>query len=203
MLSLRSCAIPKHQIMIWVYFLIGLKVDWLSNSKHPLFYLKIQPGETLLFLNCFANWLLREVITSNPGDWQLSPGSRRGGGIVTTTQDLEGPSPSRASSHACALQYLCLDLNFEAARKDAYAWSRRPLAAFLTHPQERSVGRFSWATEPSSRLFSAAPARPTKRWFQASNAHSPSFGPMDLISLPCHLVRAPLPQCSGHLPSYP
>lgn len=46
--------------MIWVYFLIGLKVDWLSNSKHSLslfFYLKIQPGEPLPFLNCFANWL--------------------------------------------------------------------------------------------------------------------------------------------------
>ena len=54
-LSLRSYAIPKHQIVIWVYFLIGLKEDWLSNSKHPLFYLKIQPGEPLPVLNCFVN----------------------------------------------------------------------------------------------------------------------------------------------------
>lgn len=31
----------KHQIMIRVYFLIGLKADWLSNSKYPSFYLKL------------------------------------------------------------------------------------------------------------------------------------------------------------------
>lgn len=46
--------------MIWAYFLIGLNADWLSNSKHPPFYLKIQLEETLCFWNCFADRLLME-----------------------------------------------------------------------------------------------------------------------------------------------
>lgn len=91
MLSLRSDAILKHQIMISVYFLIGLKVDWLSNSKHPLFYLKIQPGEPLPFLNCFANWLLGKVITSTPRDRQPSSAlGEEGGGA----EELALPSGS-------------------------------------------------------------------------------------------------------------
>ena len=98
--------------MIWVYFLIGLKVDWLSNSKHPLFffYLKIQPGESLPFLNCFANWLLREVITS-AGDGQLSACSVSGGGAEDPRRPWrdgkDGPLPEQGLTHAhfriCAL----------------------------------------------------------------------------------------------------
>lgn len=97
MLSLRSDAILKHQIMIWVYFLIGLKVDWLSNSKHPLFYLKIQPGEPLPFLNCFANWLLGKVIASHPGDTALfccGRGGRWGGGAGFALGQLPLQEPS-------------------------------------------------------------------------------------------------------------
>lgn len=102
MFSLRSYTILKHQIMIWVYFLIGLKVDWLSNSKHPLFfffYLKIQPGEPLPFLNCVANWL-RESYHIQPWREGSLFCSGRGSGDGMESQLSPEPSFSRASRPA-------------------------------------------------------------------------------------------------------
>lgn len=154
MLSFRSYAILKHQIIIWVYFLIGLKVDWLSNSKHPFFLSEDSTRGAFAFSQLFCKLITGESYHIQPWRQTALFCSGRGGGwcwgagfaiaaAATSGTVLLG----EGAGQACAFQYLCLDLNFEATRKDSHMW---PLAAFLASPRTEMLGLLSWPTEVPS-----------------------------------------------------
>lgn len=87
--------------------------------------------------------------------------------------------PLEQAGHACAFQHQCLDLNFEAARKDAYPWPVRPLAALLTYGDPSRLAKFR---------VSPVPVGTPKRQVKASDVHSLSFQLCGRNSVLCHCI---------------
>lgn len=112
--------------MTLVYFLIGLKVDWLSNSKYPPFHLKMQLEQPLPFLNCFANWLFWMLSHPlDPGGWdplsiqgeESSDGWQLASPCSSCHTGFEGTIilPEWAG---CAFQYLLFDVTLRLPMHD-------------------------------------------------------------------------------------
>lgn len=135
-LSLRSHAIPTQEMMIWVYFLIGLKTDWLSGSKHSLFIWRFNQ-EAFAFSQLFCKLICW-------GSYHIQPRERRG---TILLQEQAGP--------ACAFRYLCLDLKFWGCQ-EGHLYRTSEVTGCFSDP---------WGDPIRLAKFrvSAATARPTKR----------------------------------------
>lgn len=184
--------------MIWVYFLIGLTVDWLSNSRYPFFTSEDSTRGGFASSQLFCKLITGGSPGTRPERLAALSSLRKAGGaadragvhIAAAPVGGEGPSFFHSEQAMDAHFYALISILRLPGRA-----SRHDLCCFSAE----ELGLFSWAAEPPIKLAKLIVS--AALWGQRKDSPRPlkyilfSSYRMELISP--HVICVRVPFCSA------